>query len=375
VPVTTYDLQELRGLSLARQFPPVEGRDADAVVEAVVRTGPIQSQTARSPFVGLAARLPGLTHDAITEAYERLGLVRGSTIRGTVHTSTPEQHTVLDATTRTAQRTLWRRFLQLDHTELDDVWGAIETYAADEWRSPADLTAFLTGWLELQGEVGSVQRMDNQAGRYFAFGHGGLLRRPVAGAWSGQGAPGYRTAAALVPGRHVPDEPLLDAVRLHLRSHGPASRHDVAWWSGLGLRQVDALLQRLDPTWHDGPDGRSYADLPDAPPPRDLPGVRLLPEFDALLCGYDPQARDRFVSPADNDVLWHRANGLMLAPVLVDGRIGGHWRLDGAARSRSLTVSSFPGSRRLRRTEVDDAVASLATALDLTVTGVTTTRL
>jgi hypothetical protein len=65
----------------------------------------------------------------------------------------------------------------------------------------------------------------------------------------------------------------------------------------------------------------------------------------------------------------------MLAPVLVDGRIGGHWRLEGPARSRSLTVWSFPGSRRPRGAELDDAVAALASALDLTVTGVTTVRL
>ena len=136
---------------------------------------------------------------------------------------------------------------------------------------------------------------------------------------------------------------MLAAVQRHLASYGPASRHDVAWWSGLGLRQVDVLLEQLDLTWHDGPDGRAYADVPGSPAAREVPGVRLLPEFDALLCGYDPRARDRFVAPADNDVLWHRANGLMLAPVLVDGRIGGYWRLEGTGRARTLAVSSFPG--------------------------------
>jgi len=52
--------EELRGLSLARQFPDLGGRDAAAVAEAVAMTGPIQSQTARSPYVGLGARLPGV---------------------------------------------------------------------------------------------------------------------------------------------------------------------------------------------------------------------------------------------------------------------------------------------------------------------------
>jgi hypothetical protein len=373
--VPAYDLDELRGLSLARQFPELDSRSADAVVEAVGLIGPIQSQTARSPYVGLGARLPGVSHDAVTESYESWRVVRGSNIRGTVHTSTSDHHAALDATTRTAQRTLWRRFLRLDHTELEDVWAAIEAYAADEWRSPAELTTFLTAWLDHHGESESVTRMDNQAGRYFSFGHGGLLRRPLTGPWSGQGSPGYRTATMVLPDRRVPDDPVLEAVRVHVASYGPCSRQDVAWWSGLGLRQVDTLLERLDPVWREGPDDRAYADLPGSPSAREVPGVRLLPEFDALLCGYDPKARDRFVSDADNDVLWHRTNGLMLAPVLVDGRIRGHWRLEGSGRARTLAVTCFAGARRLRKAEVADAAAALATALDLTLAGVTTTRL
>jgi hypothetical protein len=373
--VTAYDLDELRGLSLARQFPEIADRGAAAVVEAVARVGPIQSQTARSPFIGLGARLPGLPHAAVTEAYEGWQILRGSSIRGTVHTSTADDQSLLDATTRCAQRTFWRRFLRLDQAELDDVWAAIEAYAADEWRTPAELTAFLSTWLDQHGETEAVARMDNQAGRYFAFGHGGLVRRPLRGDWSGQGTSGYRTAAALLPDRGVPDDPVLGAVRLHVASYGPSSRHDVAWWSGLGLRRVDALLEGLDVTWRDGPDGRAYADLADPPAAREVPGVRLLPEFDALLCGYDPKARDRFVSEADNAVLWHHDNGLMLAPVLVDGRIGGHWRLQGSSRARTLAVSSFPGSRRLRKAEVDEAAAALSAALDVTLAGVTTTRL
>jgi hypothetical protein len=373
--VTAYDLDELRGLSLARQFPEVDGLGPDAVVAAVHRIGPIQSQTARSPYIGLSARLPGLTHVDVTDAYESWRILRGSNIRGTVHTSTADDQLLLDATTRVGQRSLWRRFLRLDHTELDDVWTAIESHAADQWRTPAELTEFLTSWLDRHGENESVTRMDNQAGRYFAFGHGGLVRRPLGGDWSGQGAPGYRTAAALLPDRRPPDDPVLAAVQRHLASYGPASRHDVAWWSGLGLRQVDVLLDQLDVTWHDGPDGRAYADVPGSPTAREVPGVRLLPEFDALLCGYDPRARDRFVAPADNDVLWHRANGLMLAPVLVDGRIGGHWRLEGTGRARTLAVSSFPRSRRLRKAEVHQAAEALVLALELSLDGVTTARL
>lgn len=369
-----YDWDDLRRLSLGRQFPEVADRGPGGVADAVARIGPIQSQTARSPYAGLGARLPGVNHDEITTAYESWQVVRGSTIRGTVHTSTPDHHALLDAATRVGNRALWARTLRLRNHDLEEVWAAIEEFARDAWRTPAELLAFLTGWLGDQGEAEAVQRLDNQAGRYFAFGHGGLLRRPLAGDWSGQGAPGYRTATAVLAPRAAPDDPLLELVRIQVASYGPVSRYDVAWWSGLGLRQVDALLDRLDLIWQAGPDGRAYADLPTAPPARDLPGVRLLPEFDAVLCGYDSRARDRFVTSADNDVLWHRNNGLMLAPMLVDGRVGGYWRLEGSGRAKALAITSFAGSRTPREPELEEPVAALSAALDVPITSVTVGR-
>jgi hypothetical protein len=371
--VGTHDWDDLRGLTLARQFPDLAGRGPEAVAEGVRRIGPIQAQTARSPFVGLGARLPGVTHDAVTAAYESLAIVRGSTIRGTVHTSTADHHVLLDATTRLGQRGVWLRHLALEHAQPEDLWAALEAFAADVWRTPDELLGQVRDWLRDHDEQ-VPEVIDRGLGRYLTFGHGGLVRRPLKGPWSGQGAPGYRAAAALLPDRAQPDDPLLELVRVHLASYGPATRRDVAWWSGLGLRQVDGLLERLDPVWHDGPGGVPYADVPDAPPARDLPGVRLLPEFDAVLCGYDPKARDRFVAPADHQRLWHKNNGYMLAPLLVDGRIAGYWRIEGTGREKSLAVSTFAGSRKPRRAELEEPVAALETALDVRLGPVTVTR-
>ena len=188
------------------------------------------------------------------------------------------------------------------------------------------------------------------------------------------GRPGLPRRDALLPDRERPDDAVLEVVRLHLTSYGPATRRDVAWWSGLGLRQVDALLDRLDISWHEGPGGAAYADVAGGPPARDLPGVRLVPEFDAVLCGYDPKARDRFVDPADHERLWHKNNGYMLAPVLVDGRIGGYWRIEGSGREKTLAVSPFAGSRKPRKAELDEPASALSTALDVRLGSVTVTR-
>jgi hypothetical protein len=136
----------------------------------------------------------------------------------------------------------------------------------------------------------------------------------------------------------------------------------------------DSLLEHLDVVWRQVPGGLAYADSSAAPAPRNLPGVRLVPEFDAVLCGYDPKARDRFVAPADHERLWHKNNGYMLAPVLVDGRIGGYWRIEGTARSKTLAVSSFAGSRKPRKAELEEPVTALSSALDMSFDAVTVSR-
>jgi hypothetical protein len=356
---------DLAGAALARQFP----EPADDVAGRLGQVGPVQSQTARSPFLALAARFPGTTREEVTAAYESAAIVRGSTVRGTVHTATPQQYAALGAATAVGQLTLWQRMLRLEHSCLDDLWRATEEFALT-WRSTAELADHLHRWL-LEHE-GRDDVTGQQAGRYLAFGHGGLVRRPVNGDWSGQGAPEYRTLPPAV------DATIPDALELHLRSHGPSSRHDLAWWSGLGLRVVDEQLAdlgtRVDLTQHEGPDGRTYLDLPDAPEPRSPDGVRLLPEFDALMCGYDPAGRERFAEPAHLTRLWSGANGLVLPPLLVDGRITGYWRATGSARRRPLEVVWFAGTRRPRKAELDAPVAALEAALGISVTEVCLTR-
>ncbi|OMH28993.1 hypothetical protein BKD30_01280 [Tersicoccus phoenicis] len=373
------DLTELAALSLARQFP-TEPLPAEHLLD---RVGPVQTQTARSAFLGLAARSPIVTHASLTAAYEAGDVVRGSTVRGTVHTSTAAQHRILDAVTRVGQRRLWERTLlredgtRLADGALEDLWAATEAFAADAWRTPDELHDHLAGWLGRHGA--DAGRIANQAGRYLSFGHGGLVRRPLRGGWDRQGVPGYRAAAALT-GRPLPPmrEALVEAVLLHLRAHGPATREDLAWWSGLGLGVVDDAVGRLgertDLTVRPGPEGRRYLDVRDAPAPRQLPGAVLLPEFDALFCGYAPRFRDRFVAADHHALLWSAANGQVRPPLLVDGRITGWWRLAGSGPRRTLEVSWFAGTRRPRAGELAEAVTRVEAALAITITGVSRTR-
>jgi hypothetical protein len=369
--------EELGAAALARQFPDVPAPvDAAGIGGALRRIGPIQSQTARSPFLGLAARFPGVAHETVTAAYEELAVVRGSTIRGTVHTTVPEHHALLEVATRRGLRLNFVRTLKIDDGLVEDLWASIEDLARNEWRTPAELLAHVQQWTPAHGGV-QAAALEEGIGRYLGFGHGGLIRRPLNGSWEGQGAPVYRTASAVLGDRsEVLRDPLaLDELfRVHLAAHGPASRRDLVWWVGLRLGEVDAVLERLALASVTGPDGEAYVDLPDAPPPRSLPGVRLLPEFDALMCGYRPAARARFVSKEHHDALWLSPNGVVKPPLLVDGRMTGYWRAMGSARKRPMEVSYFPGTRRPRRSELEEPVAALQAALGIEITSVEVSR-
>lgn len=364
---STWD--ELAAASLARQFPHHlgvlgSGREVEVAVHAI---GDLQTQTARAAFIGIGARFPGTTHAAISEAYAAGAIVRGSTIRGTVHTASRAHFTVLAEATRVGQHHRWARMLGVTDDQLGALWRSIEEHAR-EWRSPDELRDHLLGWLARHAPE-AQEAARTGPGRYLSFAHGGLVRRPATGdRWEGQGRPVYRTFERTGPAT------VADVVRLHLTAHGPSSRQDVAWWSGMSLGAVEEGLVDLDVVEHEGPDGRAYVDLPDAPPPRDVPGVRLLPEFDAVLCGYDSKARDRFVTTPHHRRLWNESNGMLLPPMLVDGRITGFWRAGGTSRRRPLEVTWFARTRRPRKAELDEPVAALEAALAIEVTGVSLTR-
>lgn len=365
---------ELAARALRRQFPDVEG-----IAALADHVGPIQAQTARAPFLGLAARSASADHAGITAAYEDFALVRGSSIRGTVHTSTPDAHPLLDVLTRLGVGTRWRAQLGLKRSDPQDLWASLDAFAAEGWRTPDELRDHQAAWL---ADHDPDSDCDERLGRYLAFSHGSLIRRPLKGGWEGQGAPVYRTAAALLGDRSEWYADLAAAVRagvlLHVRCHGPSSVEDIAWWAGVGRKVIaravdelaDALVGRV------GPDGRVYVEPLDSPdqapadPAEAVPGVRLLPEFDALLCAYEPSARMRFVDPEHHRIMFSSANGLCRPPLLVDGRITGYWRLDGSGRTRALTAYSFAGTRRPPIAEVRRAATAVTRALPVRLSGV-----
>jgi len=366
-----YTADQLRRATLRRQFPRVRGRGRGTVAEVVRRVGPIQSQAPRAPFVGVGARLPGVPYDAIADAFERHDIVKASNIRGTVHVSVPEQFPLLDTVTRRTLESGMRKVLNLQRLEVADVRTEIERWIGDDWRLESDLTDHVTSWLETHDSAESAVASKESSARFQLRGYSALIRRPSNGSWE------MRSPWALRHGPPLLGTPVVDAdtaleglVRVHVGAYGPSTREDIAWWSGERLTRVDAAIARLGDELvpRPGPRDATYFDLAELPPGGQAdPGLRLLPEFDALVLGYHPKGRVRFLDPDHVEAIWNRANGIFSPTVLHDGRLVALWRQVGAGRRRDIEVWPLPGESVPPEEAFAGPVEGLATALAIEI--------
>jgi winged helix DNA-binding protein len=368
--------EELAAATLPRQFPTVSGRGELAVTELVRRVGPIQSQAARAPFLSVAARLPGASYAAIVAAHEAMRVVRSTSLRGTVHTSTREQHAALSAVASRALASLWRRTLKLDQAQLDAFRAEVEGLSEAGWVTHDDLEEHLRSWLVRQGLDESLRATEAGAGHFAYRTHAAMLRRPRSpqSGWGSQAEVVYRSARFAVDEQPAdPQSALVALVRSHLAASGPATRRDLAWWSGDGLRNVDQAIATLGDELVSrlGPHGLDYLDLAETPTVSIAdPGPRLLPEYDALLLAYDPKARERFADEAAVLHSWNRANGVHSPTLLLDGRLRGRWKLRRSGERATVEVEMFPGERLPDLGELAAPGEALGAALGVAVTDV-----
>ncbi len=369
---------EFAAATLSRQFPRVQGDDPAAVVDLVRRVGPIQSQAARAPFLCVASRLPGTPRDAVAATYDAHDLVRSTSLRGTVHTSVRQQHAALAAVSGQTLVPQLRRMLRMDHRAVQEFRGVLERLTEDDWADHDRLLAGVVAWMRSRHHDESIAALETPGPRYTLRGHPLMLRRPrsASAGWDSQAEVVYRSARFAIDEQPVdPQDALVALVRGHVAASGPVTRRDLAWWSGAGLRGVDAAVSALgeELVRRPGPNGLDYLDLAelrDGDGDGDV-GVRLLPEYDALLLAYDPAARDRFADAAAVSYTWNRTNGVHAPTVLVDGRVRGRWRLDRSGSSAVVVVEMLPGERASDPGDLTDPATAVGTALALTVNDVT----
>ncbi len=309
--------RELNRAVLARQC--LLERAGAPIPRVLERVGGIQAQYAPSMYVGLWSRLAGFARDDLTRALERRSAVQATLMRVTIHLVSRRDHGPLARAVRAARRALWLGGRRGGPGE--------EEMAAAAAALRPRLAAGPIARAELEATLG--KDVANGIGLWVD-----LVRAPPSGTWERRRADLYAGAEEwLGPSGTDGDGALDHLVRRYLGAFGPASRADLASWSGLPPTALDPALARLRLRRFLGPGETVLLDLPRAPLPDPATPAppRFLPTWDAALLVHCRRAG--ILREEHRPRIFSVRNPHSLPVFLVDGVVAGTWRhADGEIR-------------------------------------------
>jgi winged helix DNA-binding protein len=334
-------LRELNRATLARQL--LLERKRVGVLTAIERLAGLQAQWPPSPYVGLWSRVAGFRREALERAVRDGEVVKPTVMRGTLHLVTSRDYPVFWFALR--DMAAW-----YDETHLSHAQKATESLRALAERGPLSHNAALEHLRDRYGHE------DLEARRVFRAlrRHAHLLHTPESALWKS------RPLGVFV--QHPEPEPMAvvaartELVRRYLAAFGPATRADIADWSGLRVGDFAPALEALEPLRRFRDEkGRELLDLPRAPlPAADTPApVRFLPKWDNTLLAHADRRR---ILPDELRKTVIGKNGDVTQTFLVDGVVAGSWTSD---RKGRVTVAPYAPLPRAARRAVDDEAARL----------------
>jgi hypothetical protein len=133
------------------------------------------------------------------------------------------------------------------------------------------------------------------------------------------------------------DEALAEISVRYFQSHGPATLHDFAWWTGLTVADCRAAMDSISSHLEEWKDGdRTLWHIPTEHEPKAEPErVMLLPFVDEYTVGY--KGRRDFLKPEHTERTFH---GLM-SIVVSDGKITGMWKRKLASKKATVELDLF----------------------------------
>ena len=205
-------------------------------------------------------------------------------------------------------------------------------------------------WLERKG----IPPLDPEWITWFALkSRSHLAHDPATALWRARPAGVYVALAGVVA--PDPNAARVEVIQRYLGAFGPATRADVAKWSGLRVGDIAPALDALEPLRRFlDEQGRELLDLPRAPlPPADTPApVRFLPKWDNLLLAHADRRR---VIAGERLRGMIATTGEVSQSLLVDGMVAGTWSVAGGR----VIVKPFDPLPRSARREVEEERARL----------------
>ena len=305
--------------------------DLPAALDAM---GGLQAQYSPSMYIGLWSRVQAFERDALTRALHERAVIQATLMRFTIHLVSAADFWPLTVATREARRSSWLRVAKAE--DLSSAAATLEAALRDGPLRRKEIVA-LIGAEAMRGVGAWVD----------------MVRVPPFGTWEQRRADLYGLASDwLAPTPLDADAALDHLVTRYLTGFGPAAKADIANWTGMGIRDVEPALARLELVTYEAEDGTTLFDLPGQPlPDPDVPApVRFLPTWDAALLVHCRRAC--ILPEAFRERIFHMRMPQSIGTFLVDGAVAGSWKPDG-------TLTPFVELTKAERRQVDKEHAAL----------------
>ena len=331
---------------LARQglLEPLQG----TIAKTLAASGGLQAQYAPSMYVGLWSRMGGaLERAALTQALERRTVVQATLMRITIHLVAKRDFWPFALATRAARRELWLRSMRggTDEAQMTELAARVREHLTKDGRAD-----------QPQG----ARCARRQAATRSASASGSTSSAvPPAGTWERRRADLFAAAEDWVgPAPDLSDaDAVAQLVRGYLAGFGPASRADIASYTGLAPRDLALILDGMRLRRFRSESGDELLDVARAPlPDPEQPApVRFLPTWDTTLLVHARRAR---ILPEEHrPKIFHVRNPHSTPTFLVDGAVAGTWRHRDGAIELEPFAPLDRATRRELRAEADRLAA------------------
>ncbi len=294
--------------------------------EVVAWLGAVQAQDYPGAAWALALRARGLTLAEVDRALAEGAIIRTHVLRPTWHFVTPRDLRWMLALTGPRVKALMQSSdarLELDARTLTRARTAIErALEGQRHLTRPELAAALSrAKIAAAGQRLAHIVMDVELAGVICSG-------PRRGAQFTYALVDERVPAQAPLSR---DEALAALATRYFRSHGPATIHDFAWWSGLTVadsRQAVTLAECED------------AVLPEPPAADRVTGAHfLLPNYDECLIAYRHRGASLDPERARNFGVLTTAE--YPHQILLHGRVAGSWRREVSATAAQITLKTY----------------------------------
>lgn len=159
------------------------------------------------------------------------------------------------------------------------------------------------------------------------------------------------------------EESLAELARRYFTSHGPATVHDFAWWSGLTVTETTVALEMIAKELAaETIDDRTYWQTADSAKTRAARGCQLLPAYDEYTVAYQDRSAimtSKVAARADS------GHGIFHPPIVIDGQVAGTWSRTLQKDSVAITCRLFAPVDRRQRQALETAAQRYAKFLGL----------